>query len=284
MAPRFVYRLLSVVVSALPLRIRRTLWSYLLRAGAERWSVDGVAQRIPGGMFIKHGLTRPVEAQATHFVGTHTSIPVPVVIDCLTVEGRTWIVLSRLPGYNLGDRYFDVTPEVEQHLSSQLSRMLTPLRALPPPNNSAVCGFDQGPIYCARMAFGGPARGPFENVESFHRWLLARAGPLKIPAEEDAEQIRETIKRAHSRPQRVCLTHNDLGPHNILVDEEWNITGIVDWESCAWMPEYWELSKGTFLLQYRDDCWDRVMTSVFPEYSEELKAERYILSYRSCYW
>lgn len=243
MAPRFLYHILSSIVSLLPLWARCHLWGYLVLAGAQRWSCESATQRIPGGMYIKCGqLVRPAEAQAVRFVGAHTSLPVPVIIDTFTLENKTWIVMSRLPGYNLADAYTQITPEVEQVLSSQLTRILAPLRAIPPPS-SAVCGFDQGPIYCQRMAFGAPPLGPFGDTQSFHEFLLSRARTLDIPAEENAELVHETIKRAHSRSHRLCLTHNDLGPHNILVDEDWNITGIVDWESCAWMPEYWYVCR-----------------------------------------
>ena len=60
-----------------------------------------------------------------------------------------------------------------------------------------------------------------------------------MPKDLDSEMVHNMIWEVHSRDYRLCLTHNDLGPHNILVDDHWNITGIVDWESCAWMPEYW---------------------------------------------
>ncbi|OSC96696.1 hypothetical protein PYCCODRAFT_1481808 [Trametes coccinea BRFM310] len=160
------------------------------------------------------------------FIGARTSLPqIPVVVDNFMLEGKTWLVMSRLPGHCLADVYPEITPEIEQRLSSQLSHILAPLRAIPPP---------------------GPAR-------------------------------------AHSRPHEIRLTHNDLSAHNILVDDDWNITGIVDWEACAWMPEYWELTKGTFLLQYRKGRWNRIMTSVFPGYASELEAERYIVKYRRRY-
>lgn len=239
MAPPFVYHILSRVVSVVPLCIRRELWWYLACAGMRLWQRDSTAQRIPGGMYVKWGtLVRPAEAEATRFVGTHTSIPVPVIVDSFTVEGVTWIVMSRLPGSNLGDSYDLITPEIEQELSDQLARLLAPLRAIPAPS-PAVCGFGGGPIYCERLAMDAPAVGPFENIDVFHHSLLARAGPLRIPDDEDAKVVHETIKMAHERPHRLCLTHNDLAPHNILIDDDWKISGIVDWESCAWMPEYW---------------------------------------------
>lgn len=244
MPPRFVYRILSLVVSVIPLCVRRELWRYLTCAGAKRWPQESTTQRIPGGMYVKYGiLIRPVEAAATRFVGAHTSIPVPVIVDSFTVEDVTWIVMSRLPGYNLGDSYDLITPEIEQELSEQLACLLEPLRRIPPPS-SAVCGFDGGPIYCERLALHASPIGPFKNIEVFHQILLARAGTLKTPDDEDAELVKETIRRAHAQPHRLCLTHNDLGPHNILVDDDWKISGIVDWEACAWMPEYWYVFSG----------------------------------------
>ncbi|KAL1952060.1 hypothetical protein VTO73DRAFT_1209 [Trametes versicolor] len=282
MAPRFVYRLLAFVISALPVRIRIKLWWRLLRAGKQRWQSESTTQRIPGGMYIKYStLGRPVEAEATRFVGTHTSIPVPVIVDCFPAENKIWIVMSRLPGDALEAYYDEITPDVEQHLARQLAPLLASLRAIPPPS-SAVCGFDQGPCHCERMAMDAIPLGPFEDIDAFHQSLLDRAG-MRIPDGVDAALVHETIRRAHTRPHRLCLTHNDLGPHNILVDEDWNITGIVDWETCAWLPEYWELTKGTYLWQFRNGPWERIMLSVFQDYAEERKAEKYILQYRRFY-
>ncbi|CDO76789.1 hypothetical protein BN946_scf184978.g18 [Trametes cinnabarina] len=283
MAPPFVYRALAFIVSALPLRVRRTIWGYLFTLGRQRWQVESAAQRIPGGMYVKNGdLIRPTEGNAMRFIGDRIpSLPIPFVVDNFTFEGRTWLVMSRLPGCNLAEAYIDITPEIEQRLSKQLSRLLAPLRALPPPG-PVVCGFDGGPIYCERLAFGSPPVGPFESVDSFHHFLLARARKLNVP-EGEAARVQDTIRRAHSRPHQIRLTHNDLGPHNVLVDDDWNITGIIDWEACAWMPEYWELTKGTFLPQYRKGRWNRIMTSVFPEYAVELEAERFIVNYRDRY-
>ncbi|KAI9070191.1 kinase-like protein [Trametes sanguinea] len=284
MAPRFVYRILALLVSALPLRVRRELWLYLARLGRKRWPCESTAQRIPGGMYLKGGSrTRLTEGQAMRFVGARTSLllPVPVVVDNFALEGKTWLVMSRLPGHCLADVYPEITPEIERRLSSQLSLLLAPLRAIPPPGHS-VCGFDGGPVYCERLALGSSPFGPFESVHAFHRFLLDRAGSLDVP-EEEVERVQDTVRRAHSRPHRLCLTHNDLGAHNVLVDDDWNVTGIIDWEACAWMPEYWELTKGTFLLQYRKGRWERIMTSVFPAYALELEAERYIVKYRRRY-
>lgn len=33
-------------------------------------------------------------------------------------------------------------------------------------------------------------------------------------------------------------THADIAPRNILVDEQNNVTGVIDWEYAGWYPEY----------------------------------------------
>ena len=38
---------------------------------------------------------------------------------------------------------------------------------------------------------------------------------------------------------KICLTHGDLTPHNILVDENVRPVALIDWETAGWMPEYW---------------------------------------------
>ncbi|KAI0765154.1 hypothetical protein C8Q74DRAFT_1032705 [Fomes fomentarius] len=95
-----------------------------------------------------------------------------------------------------------------------------------------------------------------------------------------SEAIHDLIRRAHSRPHRLCLTHNDLAPQNILVGEDYNITGIVDWEAAAWMPEYWELTKGTVMPPFSIGRWPRIITAAFPMYALEQEAERLILEHR----
>ncbi|GBE83975.1 kinase-like protein [Sparassis crispa] len=277
-----VYRIMSLMVSFLPVRFRAKLWTYLMHVGVRQWPRESAAQRIPGGMYVKaSSLIRLSEGQVLRYVGAHTSLPVPVVVDNFTFGRNTFLVMSRLTGQPLSEVYVDITPEVEGLLSAQLSRILAPLRALPPPSD-AVCGWDNGPVHCERVAFGSPPVGPWESVAAFHHELMARTRRLVVP-EEKTEVVHDVVQRAHSRTHRVCLTRNDLGPHNVLVDASWKITGIIDWEACAWMPEYWELTKGTFLPQCRKGRWNRIMTAVFPMYALELEAERYIVNYRECY-
>ncbi|KAL4072152.1 hypothetical protein J3A83DRAFT_2983816 [Scleroderma citrinum] len=40
----------------------------------------------------------------------------------------------------------------------------------------------------------------------------------------------------------IHLTHRDLLPHNILVEGS-TITGIIDWETAGYCPEFWEYRR-----------------------------------------
>ena len=39
------------------------------------------------------------------------------------------------------------------------------------------------------------------------------------------------------------MSHNDLAPRNIMVNDNLIITGLIDWENAGWYPEYWEYVK-----------------------------------------
>ncbi|QSS53212.1 hypothetical protein I7I53_00395 [Histoplasma capsulatum var. duboisii H88] len=36
------------------------------------------------------------------------------------------------------------------------------------------------------------------------------------------------------------FTHVDIAPRNIMVDENYQITGLVDWKYAGWYPDHWE--------------------------------------------
>lgn len=50
-----------------------------------------------------------------------------------------------------------------------------------------------------------------------------------IPEEADAGLIRGVMRQAKTRPRRVCLAHDNLGPQNTVVDGEWK---TVDMPGC----------------------------------------------------
>ena len=41
------------------------------------------------------------------------------------------------------------------------------------------------------------------------------------------------------RSSTSVFTHADIAPRNIMVDAQYRITGIIDWEAAGWYPDYW---------------------------------------------
>jgi thiamine kinase-like enzyme len=70
------------------------------------------------------------------------------------------------------------------------------------------------------------------NEEEFNGYLLS--------ALYDALAMR---LRKSGRDHRVVLSHCDLAPRNIIIDEDGKIAALVDWAEAGWYPEYWDMSS-----------------------------------------
>ncbi|TPX16285.1 uncharacterized protein E0L32_003934 [Thyridium curvatum] len=55
----------------------------------------------------------------------------------------------------------------------------------------------------------------------------------------DPPDLRDLLPRSDIS----VFTHGDIGPRNILVDEAGHISGLLDWESSGWFPDYWEMAQ-----------------------------------------
>jgi len=93
-------------------------------------------------------------------------------------------------------------------------------------------------------------------------WKPQLLGPLTF----DQLAITGAIDQAAQR--RFCFYHADLGPKNIVVDDDGQLTGVLNWESAAFYPEFWLatkplLSAGFFLENSEADrqAWASLLTS-----------------------
>lgn len=84
-----------------------------------------------------------------------------------------------------------------------------------------------------------------------HRLAPARYSSTSETANE--EKVRSARKLQSLQRPGVKFTHGDIKHHNILVDEDGHITGLLDWESAGWYPEFWEYT--TALRFVPKDFW-----------------------------
>ncbi|KZT55279.1 hypothetical protein CALCODRAFT_412675, partial [Calocera cornea HHB12733] len=144
-------------------------------------------------------------------------------------EGSVLLLMTSLPGKPLGSALNDFSELQLQRLTKQLRGFFGSIRDVLPTSNM-VCGI--GGRGCASYIMSLDTFGPFESVAAFNDWMALRA------------QSRYGLERAASLPKRIDaaetrFAHGDLTPFNILVDEDGNVTGVIDWEAAGWMPRHW---------------------------------------------
>ena len=81
--------------------------------------------------------------------------------------------------------------------------------------------------------------------------------------------IREVLRARLLCNHRVVLTHGDLSPRNIMLQDN-KITGLLDWEVAGWFPEYWE-----YITFFQRPCqhndWYDYASDIFSQpYTEDL--------------
>jgi len=108
------------------------------------------------------------------FIAKHTNIPVPRVYCAFTHKGRTYIVMERMRGQCLAQRWFDLAPEAKQKMFGQLKNMIDEMRNLLPRETGAISNVDGGALYDMRLPWD-PSNangrfGPFQSVQDFHRY------------------------------------------------------------------------------------------------------------------
>jgi hypothetical protein len=144
---------------------------------------------------------------------------------------------------------------------------LSEIRSIPKTVNKemAICN-TLGEACQDPRIYGGQCVGPFTDEAAFSQ-------TLRYP--DDA------ARRGH----KIVFTHADLNPRNILVDKViradgsygWVVTGIVDWATSGYYPDYWDYTKAMFegfrwTRRYNDMLHKLFME--FGDYSKEFDVEK----------
>ncbi|KAF7800195.1 hypothetical protein EIP86_011442 [Pleurotus ostreatoroseus] len=226
------------------------------------------AFRLPFRLYAKyHDEVAVSEALATQYVSLNKTIPVPTILDVMKDNDKTFFLMTQVPGRPFGRRGTLVKMSDTQTsvLEETMRDWIAQVRVLPPPPNDAVCGFLGTSFQSFRLDYTRRIE-PFDSVDTFHNQRSLTLPPTAPPG------IQSLAARVRSRRHRLCFTHGDISPDNILADENCKPVGLVDWECAAWMPEYWELTATVVRRQsYRP--WMEVFKRIFPQYREELAVE-----------
>lgn len=239
----------------------------LLRSvGRKLYGTESVhwVQRLPFGLYIKECINAPQnEPNALKLVEKYTTVPAPRVVDVGQYDGKTYLILSRLPGQQLGDVTHLMSYDERNTFADDLAACVSQLRKIP--NNTPYKFGDTlgGPMVDHRIP--GGRGGPFNTESDFNNHLTSH---LDCTISEALGGQVTVLQDHHS-----CFTHSDFHASNLLV-ENGRLSGIVDWECAGYKPEYWEYTKAIY-----GSNWKPIQQAIFNrtfgnEYNAELELER----------
>lgn len=274
--------ILASIWSVLPTKLRLAGYGVLRRLGERIYGKPNgysTVQRLPFGLYLKfqgdvEGFRN--EFNALRVVRKNTSIPVPRALDLGIKPAdpdepfsspKAYLLTTRLPGQPLS-RCLEIVSDLDlEQISYQLKDYLSQLRNIPKTANPemAICNTLGEACHDPRIQGGQPV-GPFKDEAAFSQTL---------------RYSDESARRGHE----MVFTHADLNPRNILVDRviqsdgsrSWEVTGIVDWETSGYYPEYWDYTKAMFEEFRGFRRYTNMIAKVFAEfgdYSQEYDVEK----------
>lgn len=245
------------------LLVRAGRWLY----GASSWQD---VQRVPFGLVIKDCLrSYENEVNALRLVARHTSVPAPRIVDTGVYGNKKYLVMSRLPGQMLGDVLHLMSYAERDRFADKLGECVAQIRQIPNSTPYLLCDTLGGPLSDHRIP--NTCGGPFNTEEDFNDHLTSHMGCTAA-----------VFFSGQHPPQNhsIYFTHSDFDRTNLLVDQG-QLSGIIDWESAGYKPEYWEYTKAVW-TSLGDSILQAIFHRAFGQlgnYEAELAAERKLWKY-----
>jgi hypothetical protein len=191
-------------------------------------------------------------------------------------DGRTlYLVMEYLSGKCLKHVWTELEESDKLSIASELHTLCNQMRALPSPGY--IGNLSKGPVphhFFWTMTPDRLINGPFESsaevglalaMHSQQNW--ATNNRRGFVSEWFARHL-QTALGSH----KSVFTHADLHPQNIIVREKvsgsgenqkrcYIVSGVVDWESAGWYPDYWEYAGSFVDFDWRDD-WPEKFESI----------------------
>ncbi|OQD65848.1 hypothetical protein PENPOL_c005G08540 [Penicillium polonicum] len=192
-------------------------------------------------------------------VSKNTEVPVPEVLftdfsaDGAKMETETeeppkpnshapkgLIAMTIIPGIPLEKKWDSLDDEAKESTCLQLWDLISKIRNIARPQEL------EGPYQCA--ADGSPSRDPM--LEDLQKPVRPLTSDLELRARIyeryfhcGGSRYKNQLLDMLYRSECSVFTHADIAPRNVMVDEQNMVTGILDWESAGWYPDYWEYAQ-----------------------------------------
>lgn len=215
--------------------------------------VARVLYRISDSDTLQEQRTSALSEIATmKIVRDRTTIPLPQVFDFeLTAEqpfAYPYVFMECMTGFGLGRGIVPSVPsQYRGKVAKQLANILTQLQGLTFPHIGRLwCGeSNDEPVSIIPMAWHHSA-GPLDtSLQYFYNQQQGtnREISKRWPDDQDRRTAGWVLMNAVTHiiiPDRVCgpfpLCHMDLHYGNLTFDDEYNITGVLDWSNAQAVP------------------------------------------------
>ncbi|KAL2043134.1 hypothetical protein N7G274_004194 [Stereocaulon virgatum] len=198
------------------------------------------------------------EIDCIHLVRERTNVPVPAVygynVHPDNAVGASFMLMECLPGNTAMNIDPDIPPRHRVSFFADMARFQTAISSIQFPKIGSIIRLQDGTYDIGPIPKLG---GPFNTATEC---LTALADNVKFgcpiegmraicgdSSDEIAAHIRDFTVRlkslAASIPTRnhgaFPLCHIDFGHHNVIVDDDYNALGAIDWEHACTLP--WEV-------------------------------------------
>lgn len=209
---------------------------------------------------------------ATYRLLHQTTLPVPAVYD-FALDGSEdnpvgvgYILLQKLPGRPMN--WAHASAEQKNHIFQQLRDIYIEIEKIPYPSiGRPIISNHQGDVYVGPSFFEydengkSISRGPFSTSFEWyqaiinHRRDLILRGEIASRACFDALLVNKYLLNSISHVINPAfasdiffLKHIDTRDCNFLIDHEYTITGIIDWELSAFAPKDSAFQSPLFMI------------------------------------
>lgn len=230
---------------------------------------------------LKEGIDNINEAETMKYIKNNTNIPIPEVYE----YDRKHILMEYIKGDTLesilenlekekinnknneeiiNNRIEKLIKNVEEQLKEYINEMRKHIFLY-------IGSINNKPCY---ESFSDNLIGPFNNNLELNNF---RINKLIV----DEKNIKDYLEKNKNFKTKFVLTHNDLGPYNIMIDN-FKITSILDWECSGSYPEYWEYTSNIFHCAYNNE-WKDIIKKILEKTKKEINDFEFIIYYLNIY-
>ncbi|KAI3326669.1 kinase-like domain-containing protein [Xylariaceae sp. AK1471] len=155
---------------------------------------------------------RPQEHETLAFLAKQQlSFKIPTVVFHIAEGDRIYLFEPHMPGRRLNEAWWDMDAKEKEHISTRIAHICSELKAF---QSSFMTGVD-------------------------HKWM----NPLREPGQRDysPEALQKHCEELGMDCSTYVLSHNDLGPTNILIAGDQ--IAIIDWDLAGYCPAAWVRTK-----------------------------------------